>query len=116
MLAGKPYAEHEAAGHIMTMRRDKGRRLIDFAKRTLTDLNRDIREIERHPMRNKKELIEKLDTLKRERRDLAVFMKVMFNIALPGVELAISSAPKLPSDQKPDRPDAASAPPPAGPQ
>ena len=78
----------------MSLRREKGRRLVEFARRTLDGLNQDILGMERHPMRAKKEFADRLAHTKRERRDLAIFMKVMFNISLPGVTLNAQAPPK----------------------
>jgi len=105
LLAEKPLEEHEAAGLILRMRREKGRRLVDFARRTFAEVNRDIRELERHPLRRQRDLAERLEALRRERRDLAIFMKVMFNVDLPGVDLTALEGrrPKAPSAPAPDR-------------
>jgi len=114
LLAEKPLEEREAAGHILRMRREKGRRLVDFARRTFAEVNRDIRELERHPLRRQQDLAERLEALRRERRDLAIFMKVMFNVDLPGVHLTALEGrrPAAPSAPAPDRPggDAGPAP------
>ena len=94
LLAGKAFPEHEAAARVMSLRREKGRRLVEFARRTLDGLNQDILGMEHHPMRAKKEFADRLAHTKRERRDLAIFMKVMFNISLPGVTLNAQAPPK----------------------
>ena len=112
VLAAKEFSEKEALARVVEMRREKGRRMLDYVKRIGETLGRQIAEIERHPMRRQPEFEDRLRRLQRERRDLAVFLRAVFGIPLPGVALestpprgtAATTAQAAPAQAPPSEP------------
>jgi uncharacterized Zn finger protein (UPF0148 family) len=93
ILGRGPLKDNEAADRIQTLWREKSQRLRELAVKLTYDLDREVRELEMSPMRKQPSFIEKLNAKQRERRDLALVMKLVFNVTMPEV----SSAQPMPS-------------------
>jgi hypothetical protein len=96
MLARTAYRDVEVAEKIQTLQGEKSARLRQFAARLAVDLDREIRELDQHPMRGSPAMAEKLETKRRERRDLALLLKIVFNLSLSEAIAAQGETPLAP--------------------
>lgn len=94
VLGHAPLKDHEAAERIQTLWREKSQKLREFAAKLMLDLDREIREIEMNPLRKQPSFMERFDAKVRERRDLALVMKLIFNVAMP--DASSPNAPQSP--------------------
>lgn len=104
VLGHAPLKDHEAAERIQTLWREKNQKLRDFAAKLMLDLDREIREIEISPLRKQPSFIERLDAKLRERRDLALVMKLVFNVTMPEGPSAQSPPPSPSAPNEPPKP------------
>ena len=97
-LAGVVTEESEALDKVQALYREKMARTREFARRIITDLSREISEMERNPMQKQLGFAERLEGKRREKRDFEIILKVLFDISMsPPATLA--SAPEQPPAQ-----------------
>jgi ribosomal protein S27E len=96
VLGRTPLKDHEAADRIQTLWREKSQKLREFAVKLMFDLDREIREIELSPLRKQPSFMERLDAKVRERRDLALVMKLIFNVTMPDGPSSQAAPPNPP--------------------
>ena len=96
MLGRSPFKDHEAADRIQTLWREKSEKLRDFAVKLMYDLDREIRELQVSPLRKQPSFVERLDSKLRERRDLALVMKIIFNVTMASAASGEGAPPSSP--------------------
>jgi hypothetical protein len=83
ILANTNYKDADAAERVAVLVREKMAKLRDYAVKQAMDLEREIEELHRNPMKNQFHHQEKIAAKQRERRDFGIFLKVVANITLP---------------------------------
>jgi len=100
-LAGVVTEESEALDKVQALYREKMARTREFARRIITDLSREIAEMERNPMQKQLGFAERLEGKRREKRDFEIILKVLFDISM---------SPAVPPEQPPAQPGAQTEP------